>query len=121
MRPLALRVRGLLRSSFAAMASIASVALLGLLASVAGCAANAGRSVTYACEEGGPLAVTYAPDYESLRLDYRGMALELAREPAASGVRYTDGEFEFRSRGREAMLRRGDQVVIWGCEQANGG
>lgn len=75
--------------------------------SLAGCAVPAflqqrpaGPPVVYDCEDGLRLTVRYADEAAQVTLP-DGQRLQLAQQPAGSGVRYAGGPNELRGKGRD--------------------
>jgi membrane-bound inhibitor of C-type lysozyme len=46
-----------------------------------------------------------------------GEQLKLKQVEAASGTRYSDGRYTFWSKGNQAFVQRGDNVIIDDCVQ----
>lgn len=61
-------------------------------------------SATFVCDSGLSVAVAY-PDAQSAQVTYRDRTFALRAAPAASGVRYTDAEIEWRSLTRDGVER----------------
>ena len=56
--------------------------------------------VTYACEDGSEVAVTYDLESESATLG----SVTLAQEPSGSGALYRNGGYEIHGKGDEILL-----------------
>lgn len=91
------------------------ITLLSTVAALAGCAVGrpvvSGQggpvNVAYACRDGQTPVARFFPDGRAtLRLDDQ-RAVDLAREPAASGERYGGDGATFWVKGREATLELG--------------
>lgn len=72
------------------------------------------RLVSYACPGGEQFTVEYLQDHVRLRTGAGIFAL--GREPAGSGLRFSDGQTVFRTQAREAMLERPGLPTASGCQ-----
>ncbi len=82
---------------------------------ITGCAASGADVVRYECERGGPLEVEYHRDEASFVL--AGRRHRLPRVPSASGERWERDGVLLWTKGEEATVSIGDQVVAWGCRR----
>lgn len=69
----------------------------------------------YDCEGGLRLVVALPVDADAVDVALPEGRRRLARVPAASGARYTDGQVVFWSKGAEAMLERDGRT--WRCTE----
>lgn len=77
-------------------------------------------TATFACEGGDSIVVAIGPRYAQLHLPPdRIVRLYPAR--AASGATYSDGRYTLRTKGNEAVLERGGDVILHGCRSGTGG
>ena len=76
-------------------------------------------SVTFHCEDGSDLLVTFTPVPDSARVVQEGYTtLDLPGRIVASGYRYADNGAELRGRGREAhWTRPGAAETV--CEESD--
>ena len=69
---------------------------------------------TYACEGGDSIVVAIGPRYAQLRLP-PDRIVRLYPERTASGASYSDGRYTLRTKGTEALLERGGDVILRDC------
>ncbi len=55
---------------------------------------------------------------DSARISVDGVTYELERVPSASGMKYTDGTWSYFGKGPEALLMKGEEVVMKDCKAA---
>jgi membrane-bound inhibitor of C-type lysozyme len=72
---------------------------------------------SYACANGVPVRATFAPDFQSVRITLPDQAIEMTQAVAASGIRYTGGDYTFWSKGEEAFVMKGEDIVIKDCKK----
>jgi len=80
-------------------------------------AAACGRpvpSTTFACEGGDSIVVAIGPRFAELHLP-PDRVVRLYPERTASGAGYSDGRYTLRTKGDEALLERGGDVILRGC------
>lgn len=86
---------------------ILGLAAAGLSACAAPPAPTAGQEpppATYACDGGKGFTVTFHHNADLAEIAAGGATRTLPHAMSASGARYAEGEFEYWSKGREAML-----------------
>lgn len=71
-------------------------------------------TTTYVCEGGDSLVVGFAASHAELRLP-PGRVVRLPAVRSASGVRYSDGRYTVHSKGDEALMEQGGEVVLRNC------
>ncbi len=71
-------------------------------------------STTFACEGGDSIVVAIGPRYAQLHLP-PDRIVRLYPERAASGASYSDGRYTLRTKGTEALLERGGDVILRDC------
>lgn len=64
-----------------------------------------------------PLTVTLDKPAQQVSMVLDGEQLKLKQVEAASGTRYSDGRYTFWSKGNQAFVQRGDNVIIDDCVQ----
>ncbi len=62
-----------------------------------------------------PLTVKLNNSKQQVSLILDGAPLTLQQQPAASGTRYSDGHYEFWSKGDGAFIQRNDKIIINDC------
>jgi membrane-bound inhibitor of C-type lysozyme len=72
---------------------------------------------TYLCPGGDAIVVAFRPRFAELHLP-PDRTVRLYPERAASGVRFSDGRYTLHTRGGEARLERGGQVLLSACRTA---
>lgn len=92
------------------MKALATVAIAGVLAAACGPTPPAGDDITtaqevmFSCDNDESLSVRFLPDQEIATL-IRGMdAIDLPRQPSASGFMYSDGATTIRGKGDELTV-----------------
>ncbi|CAM3625389.1 MULTISPECIES: MliC family protein [Rahnella] len=64
-----------------------------------------------------PLTVTLNKPAQQVDMVLDGEQLKLKQVEAASGTRYSDGRYTFWSKGNQAFVQRGENVIIDDCVQ----
>ena len=64
-----------------------------------------------------PLTVTLDKPAQQVSMVLDGEQLKHKQVEAASGTRYSDGRYTFWSKGNQAFVQRGDNVIIDDCVQ----
>ena len=75
-------------------------------------------TTTYLCAGGDSIVVAFGPRFAELHLP-PDRVVRLSPERAASGARYGDGRYLLHTKGPEARLERGGEVILSGCRIAN--
>ena len=75
-------------------------------------------TTTYRCEGGDSLVAGFGPRFAELHLP-PDRVVRLQPAPAASGAKYSDGRFTLHTKGTEALLERGGEVVLRGCRSGS--
>lgn len=68
-----------------------------------------------------PLTVKLNNSKQQVNLIMDGTPLTLTQQPAASGTRYSDGNYVFWSKGDGAFIERNDKIVVNDCQLQSGG
>lgn len=71
-------------------------------------------TTTYVCEGGDSLVVGVAESHAELRLP-PDRVVRLPAVRSASGVRYSDGRYTVHTKGDEALMEQGGEVVLRDC------
>ena len=71
-------------------------------------------TTTYVCEGGDSLIVGFAESHAELRLP-PDRVIRLPAVRSASGVRYSDGRYTVHTKGDEALMEQGGEVVLRDC------
>lgn len=74
-------------------------------------------TTTYVCEGGDSLVVGFAESHAELRLP-PNRVVRLPAVRSASGVRYSDGRYTVLTKGDEALMEQGGQLVLRNCLRA---
>ncbi len=74
--------------------------------------------ISYACPDGTSFQLTLLEGAGMARLALDGETIELKQEPAASGMKYSDGTWTFHGKGPEALIMRGEETVHSDCKAA---
>lgn len=77
------------------------------------------QTLHYACGTL-PLTVQVDNSKEEVSMILDGKQLTLKQQIAASGARYSDGQYVFWSKGNTAFVERNDKVIIDDCQMNNG-
>ncbi|PKB88066.1 lysozyme inhibitor [Ewingella americana] len=64
-----------------------------------------------------PLTVTLDKPAQQVNFLLDGNQLKLKQVAAASGTRYSDGNYTFWSKGPQAFVQRGDDIILNDCVQ----
>jgi membrane-bound inhibitor of C-type lysozyme len=80
---------------------------------------DAKQRLAYVCPDGYQFTVVYSGSRGSVRFEDAQRKLNLDRVEAASGERYTDGNFVFWSRGLEALIQENDKTLHKDCTGDN--
>ncbi len=72
---------------------------------------------SYACANGVPVRATFAADFQSVRVTLPDQSIAMTQAIAASGIRYTGGDYTFWSKGEEAFVMKGEDIVIKDCQK----
>lgn len=72
---------------------------------------------TYVCEGGDSLLVGFAETHAELRLP-PDRVVRLPAVRSASGVRYSDGRYTVHTKGDEALMEQGGELVLRSCLKA---
>lgn len=97
----------------------------GALVALSGCSyfhsgpENATQTLHYTC---GTLPLTVKLDnrQQQVSLIMDGKPLVLKQQIAASGTRYSDGQYTFWSKGNGAFIERNDRIIVDDCQLASG-
>jgi membrane-bound inhibitor of C-type lysozyme len=76
-------------------------------------------ATVYACDAGKQLVVRFADGGKSAMVFLPEREFRLDQEPAASGVRYTNGRTTLATQGNEAMLEEGGSALYANCRRAD--
>lgn len=68
-----------------------------------------------------PLTVQLNNSREEVSMILDGNPLTLKQQVAASGTRYSDGNYVFWSKGNTAFIERNDKIIINDCQLQNAG
>lgn len=63
------------------------------------------RSVVYSCDDGTDFVADFAGDTATLSIA-SGPTVVLKQKQVASGISYSNGSYEFRRKGKSALLRQ---------------
>ena len=74
-------------------------------------------TTTYVCEGGDSLVVGFAESHAELRLP-PNRVVRLPAVRSASGVRYSDGRYTVQTKGDEALMEQGGELVLRNCLKA---
>jgi membrane-bound inhibitor of C-type lysozyme len=74
-------------------------------------------TTTFLCAGGDSIVVAIGPRFAELRLP-PDRTVRLYTEPAASGAKYSDGRYTLHTKGGEALLEQGGDVVLRDCRTA---
>ncbi len=77
-------------------------------------------AIVYKCDADKELVVQYLEDGKSAMVMYPERDFRLDQEPAASGVRYSNGRTTLHTKGPEAFLEEGGQTLFANCKRAAG-
>lgn len=72
------------------------------------------NTVTYRCNEGKGFTAVYRDD-DTVKATFGSKVLELQQEPAASGIRYTNGGVTLHAKGTSAFVEVGDTTLFENC------
>lgn len=72
---------------------------------------------SYACGNGVPVRVVFAADFQAVKVYLPDQTFEMTQAIAASGIRYTGGGYTFWSKGEEAFVMKGEEIVIADCRK----
>ncbi|MBP2171253.1 membrane-bound inhibitor of C-type lysozyme [Erwinia toletana] len=67
-----------------------------------------------------PLTVKLNNSQQQVSLIMDGTPLTLKQQPAASGTRYSDGNYVFWSKGEGAFIERNDKIIVDDCQLQSG-
>ncbi|RWR03547.1 hypothetical protein ED28_00765 [[Pantoea] beijingensis] len=68
-----------------------------------------------------PLTVTQDNSRQQVSFIMDGTPLKLKQVVAASGSRYTDGNYVFWSKGDAAFIQRNDKIIVNDCQRQSAG
>lgn len=96
-----------------------SFSRLGVVAAMVGGACSRPLATTaFVCPSGDSIVAAFSPRYAEVHLPPdRIVRLPLAR--AASGAKYSDGRYTLSTKGTEAALERGGDVMLSGCRSTS--
>ena len=72
---------------------------------------------TYVCSGDATFRVVFADDFETATLHVGSESVDMIHAISASGMRFTDGNYVFWSRGEDAFLERDGAIVMMDCRK----